>query len=113
MQPSIANNWMLHHNNAPCRKEISVIEFLVTKGISVVPQPHTPLIWVRATFFLKLKFYLNGRHFWTLENIKKAVTGQLKAIPVSDFQHCYKDWKRLQRCVASQGNYFEGGKLDL
>jgi len=44
-----------------------------------------------------------------VENIEKAVTDQLKAIPVSDYQRCYEDWEqRLQRCVASQGNYFEG-----
>ena len=49
-----------------------------------------------------------------VENIKKAVTDQLKAIPVSDFQRCYEEWEqRLWRCVASQGNYFEGDKLDV
>ena len=48
-----------------------------------------------------------------VENIKKTVTDQLKAIPVSDYQCCYKDWERLRRFVASQGNYFEGDKLDL
>ena len=49
-----------------------------------------------------------------VENIEKAVTDQLKAIPVSDFQRCYKEWEQcLQRCVASQGNYFEEDKLDL
>ena len=49
-----------------------------------------------------------------MENIEKAVTDQLKAIPVSDYQRCYQDWEQhLRRCVASQGNYFEGDKLDL
>ena len=48
-----------------------------------------------------------------VENIKKAVTDQLKAIPVSDFQRCYEEWERLRRYVASQENYFEGDKLDL
>jgi len=49
-----------------------------------------------------------------VENIEKAVTEQLKAIPVSDYQRCYEDWEqRLRRCVAFQGNYFEEDKLDL
>ena len=48
-----------------------------------------------------------------VENTEKAVTDQLKAILVSDYQRCYEDWERLWRCVASQGNYFEGDKLDL
>jgi len=107
---------MLHHDNAPCHTAISVIEFLCKKGIPVVPQPpYSPDIspW---DFFLfpKLKFRLKGRHFVTVENIQKAVTDQLKAIPVSDYQRCYKEWEqRLWRCVASQGNYFEGNRLDL
>ena len=36
---AIADNWMLHHDNAPCHTAISVIEFLAKKGIPVVPQP--------------------------------------------------------------------------
>ena len=34
--------------------------------------------------------------------------------PHEDFQHCYREWEqRLRRCVASQGNYFEGNNVDL
>jgi len=39
VRPSITNNWMLHHDDAPCHMEISVIEFLAKMGIPVVPQP--------------------------------------------------------------------------
>ena len=69
---------------------------------------------MRLFLFPKLKFHLKGRHFGTVENIENAVTDQLKAIPVSDYQRCYEEWEQcLRRCVASQGNYFEGDKLDL
>jgi len=93
-----------------------VIEFLAKKDIPVVPQPPYSPDLSRCDFFLfpKLKFYPKGRHFGTVENIEKAVTDELKAILVSDFQRCYKEWEqRLRRCAASQGNYFEGDKLDL
>ena len=116
MRPSIADNWMLHHDNAPCHTATSVIEFLAKKGIPVVPQPpYSPdLSLCDFLLFPKLKFHLKGRHFGTVENIEKAVTDQLKAILVSDYQRCYEEWEqRLRRCVASQGNYFEGDKLDL
>ena len=114
MRPSIANNWMLHHDNAPCHMAISVIDFLAKKGISVVPQPSYSPDMSPCDFFPKLKFHLKGRHFGMVENIEKAVTDQLKAIPVSDFQRCYGEWEQcLRRCVASQGNCFEGDKLDL
>jgi hypothetical protein len=48
-----------------------------------------------------------------VENIEIAVTDQLKVILISDFQRCYEEWEHLWRCVASEGNYFEGDKLDL
>jgi hypothetical protein len=48
-----------------------------------------------------------------VENSKTAVTDQQKAILVSNFQRCYKEWERLRRCVASEGKYFEVDKLDL
>jgi len=75
VRPSIADNWMLHHN-APCHTAISVIEFLAKKGIPVVPQPPYPPDLSPCDFFLfpKLKFHLKGRHFGTVENIEKAVT---------------------------------------
>jgi len=59
------------------------------------------------------------RHRW-VDNIRMDLQEvgcgymQLKAIPPSDYQRCYEEWEqRLRRCVASQGNYFEGDKLDL
>ena len=39
VRTSIADNWMLHHDNAPCHTAKPVIEFLAKKGIPVVPQP--------------------------------------------------------------------------
>jgi hypothetical protein len=107
---------MLHHDNAPCHTAISVIEFLAKKGIPVVPQPPYSSNLSPCDFFLflKLKFYLKGRHFGMVVNIETAVTDQLKAILVSNFQRCYEEWEqRLRRCVVSKGNYFEGDKLDL
>ena len=116
MRRSIADNWMLHHDNAPCHMTINVIAFLAKKCILVVLQPtYSPdLSPCDFVLFRKLKFHLKGRHFGTVENIEEAVTDQLKEIPVSDYQRCYEEWEQcLRRCVASQENYFEGDKLDL
>jgi len=64
--------------------------------------------------FSWLKAHLKGRHFGTFDNIQRRVTDELKGIPAETFQHCYEEWKqRLRRCVAAQGNYFEGDNLDL
>ena len=73
VRPSIANNWMLHHDNAPCHMVISVIEFLAKKGIPVVPQPlYSPdLSPCDFLLFPKLKFYLKGLYFRMGETLKK------------------------------------------
>jgi len=68
----------------------------------------------QAIATIKLKFHLKGRHLGTVDNIQKVMTDQLRAHPHEDFQHCYREWKqRLRWCVASEGNYFEGDKIDL
>jgi transposase len=89
---------------------------LAEKNIPVVPQPPYSPDLSRYDFFLfpPLKNHLKGRHFCTLDNVQKIVTDELKGIPVEAFQHCHEQWKqRLRRCVAAQGNYFEGDDLDL
>ena len=112
VRPEIADTWMLYHDNAPCHTSISVNEFVANKGISVVPlPPYSPDLSPCDFFtFPKLKFDLKGRHFGTVDNIQKVVRTLLH----EDFQHCYREWEqRLRRCVASQGNYFEGDNVDL
>jgi len=111
VRPNIKNTWVLYHDNAPCHTAISINQFLATKNIPVAPQPPYSPDLRPCDFFLfpRIKIHLKGRHFGILENIQSSVTDELKAIPVTEFQNCYKQWKhRLQRCVDSQGNYFEG-----
>ena len=77
----------------------------------MVPQPSYSPDLSPWDFFLfpKLKERLKGRHWKTMQNNEK-----LEAISFNEFQHCYEKWEqRLQRCVASQGDYFEGDKQDL
>ena len=116
VRPGIARTYMLHHDNAPCHTAVSINEFLTVKSIPVVPQPSCLLDLSPCDFFLflRLKNHLKGRHFGTLDNIQKSVTDELKGIPAEALQHCYKQWKQhLHRCVAAQGNYFEGVNFDL
>jgi len=107
---------MLHHEDTPCHTAVSINEFLAEKNIHVIPQPpYSPdLSHCDFFLFLRLKNHLKGRHFGTLNNIQKIVTDELKGIQAEAFQHCYEQWKKcLRRCVAAQGNYFEGDNLDL
>jgi hypothetical protein len=64
--------------------------------------------------FPNLKFHLKVSHFVTEDNMQNVVTDQLRARPHEDFQHCYLEWKHLlQRCVDSQGNYFEEHVINI
>ena len=57
VRSNIADNWMLHHDKAPCHTALSVTEFLHSEDIPVVPQP--PFTWPQPLwlfpFFLNLK----------------------------------------------------------
>jgi len=63
------------------------------------------------TFFLfpKIKEILKGRHFDDIDDIRINTTAALKAIPQNQFQNYFEGWaRRWHRCIASQGDYFEG-----
>ncbi|GFV88179.1 putative transposase [Trichonephila clavipes] len=97
-------------------EHLQLNRLLVSKNILVAPQPPYSPDLSPCDFFLfpKLKNHLKRHHFGTLENIQRAVTDQLKAIPISEFHQCYEEWKeRLQRCVASKGSHFEGENVEL
>ena len=82
----------------------------------MAPQPHYSPDLSPCDFFLfpKLKNHLKRTYFETVKNTQTAVIDQLKAIPVLEFKHCYEEWKKhLQRCVASEGSYFEGDNIKL
>jgi hypothetical protein len=41
-------------------------------------------------------------------------TALLKALKEDDFQGCFNQWKwRWDKCIASEGKYFEGDKNDV
>jgi len=59
-----------------------------------------------------LKLKLKGHRFGTIEQIQKTVTDNLNTLTENDFQYCYEQWKkRWNRCVSSQGSYFEGDHM--
>jgi len=101
----------LHHDNAPAHTALSVREFLATKQITVLEHPAYSPDLAPIDFFLfpKLKKILKERHFDHIDYISNNTTVALKAIPQNQFQNCFEGWtRRWHRCIASQGEYFEG-----
>ena len=110
----IVNMWFLHHNNVPSHTSFTVREFLAQHNITMLPHPLYSPDLVPCDFFLfpKLKTHLKGHHFGTVENVQAAATRALNNISSEDFLHCYEEWQQhWNRCIRSQGAYFEGDKL--
>jgi hypothetical protein len=55
--------------------------------------------------FRKLKNALKGQRYADIPGIQGNVTTLLRGIPENDFQQWHH---RLTKCIASQGEYFEG-----
>jgi len=110
----IANTWFLHHDNAPRHTSFAVREFLAQHNITTLPHPPYSPDLAPCDFFLfpKLNPHLKGHHFGTIENLQAAATRALNSISSEDFFHCYEEWQqRWNRCIRTQGAYFEGDKL--
>jgi transposase len=82
-----------------------VQNFLVKHQIPQVAQPpYSPDVVPYDFLFPKIKM-LKGNSFQEMEMIKRNVMKQLLAIPNSQFQKCFEQWKdRWKKCVLSEGD---------
>jgi len=65
--------------------------------------------WRKLVLSLRPRDVLRGKRFADVEEVKKKTTEALKGITLKEFQDCFKKLKtRLDRCIASNGQYFEG-----
>ncbi len=98
--------WCLLHDNAPSHNALFIRQFLAKKNVTVLHHPPYSPDLAPADYFLfpRLKIHLKGHRFHDVSAIQKAVTCDLKVIPVSDFAHALH---RLADC--SQQWVDEGG----
>jgi hypothetical protein len=84
-------------------RALSMREFLASKQITVLEHPLYSLDLALSDFFVPDD---KG-------NIERKAAA-LKAIPQNQFQNCFEGWTRCwHRCIASQGEYFEGEHSDI
>jgi len=106
-----AGNWLLHDDNAPSHRSLVTREFLAHNSIITLPHPaYSPDLapW-DFFFFPKMKLQLKGRRFDRVEEIQRESKNVLGTLREQDFQHAFQQWQRCwDRCVVSQGDYFEG-----
>ena len=98
--------------SAPAQTELSVQQFLTKNGMT----PRAPPSLVTRSqscpkqfFLLLLKKVLKGKRFADVEDRKQTPAEALKGIKIKSSKTCFEQWKKhLDRCVASNGEYFEG-----
>ncbi|KZC11442.1 hypothetical protein WN55_03031 [Dufourea novaeangliae] len=57
---------------------------------------------------------MRGRHWDDVETIKHETTRLLKSLTSEDFQECFQQWqRRWDKCISTNGEYFEGDKIDV
>ncbi|KAJ4445099.1 hypothetical protein ANN_06898 [Periplaneta americana] len=90
-----ANNWHLHHDNAPAHSSQLIHTFLAKHGITTVRQPPYSPDLAPCDFWLfpKLKTPLKGSRFGSREEIMRNAMMELNTIPKEDFQRCFRQWK--------------------
>jgi hypothetical protein len=87
---------------------------LAKHSIPVVPYlPCSPDLAPCDFFFPRLKSTLKGKRFQDIAEIQLNTTWQLQAIPKQAYQPCIERWKdRWNRCIQSEGSYFEGDNFE-
>jgi hypothetical protein len=86
--------------------------FMTNINMAIVPHPPflPDLAPCDFALFPKLKMKLKGRSFETVSGIQRKSQVVLDSIKENDFHGNFEEWKKLwNRCIRSQGDYFEGG----
>ena len=104
-------NLIIHHDNAPAHRSFKVSQFLAKNNMTVIPHPpYSPnLAPCDFCLFPKLKLWMKGQRFDTIEEVQEELQRVLDTIPKRDFQGCFQAWqKRWDHCIRAKGEYFEG-----
>lgn len=104
-------SWALLHDNARPHTALVVQQFLAAKGVVTINHPPYSPDLSPPDFFLfpRLKLALKGQRFADISDIQSNVTAELKAIPKEAYAKSFWDlYSRSQKCIAINGDYFEG-----
>ena len=85
-------NWLLHHDNAPAHTSLVVREFLTKKNTTTVPHPaYSPdLAPCDCYVFPKMKLWLKGRRFVSIEEVQAESQQVLNTLTPADFTECFQ-----------------------
>jgi len=99
--PDIATTWILHHDNVPSYTSLAVKKFLAQKNIFPHPPYSSDLAPCDFFLFPKIKTYLKGHHFGTVQNVQSTATKALNSLSHEDFLHCNEEWQLRSESLCS------------
>ena len=104
-----SGQWYFHHDNAPVHNSrLFVTDYLTKRDIKTVPHPPYSSDLAPCDFWLFPK--LRGCRYKTIEEMKEAVMKIINTLTQEDFHGAFqKLLKRYHKCIATGGDYFEGG----
>jgi len=91
----------------------SLSKFLTNNETNTIQQPSNSPDMALCGFFLfdRVKKPLRGTRFNSRKEVMEKSKTALMAIP-TEFQKCFESWiKRWHKCVAVDGEYFEGDNI--
>ena len=110
-RPELKGTWVLHHNNARPHVAKVVQDWLVNKGVRVMPHPPYSPDLAPCDFWLfpQLKKSLRGQQFCSDDEVVNTVHAFVNSVPQAEFQKTIKSkWiERMQQCIRVEGRYFE------
>ena len=89
---------------------VSFQKFLAKNGMTPMCSPILILRSQTFILFPLMKKVLKGKCFANVEEVKQKTSEAVNfSIKIDKFKSCFEQWnKRLNRCIASNGKYFEG-----
>jgi hypothetical protein len=110
------NDWILHHDNDPAHKALSVKQFLPQISITKIKHsPYSPYLAPNDLLpFPKIKSSLKGTIVAGYWRHPINVTVALKDVPQQEFQKCLQQWQhRWARYVGAQGGVLRRWHLSV
>ncbi|GFY34097.1 hypothetical protein TNCV_4983001 [Trichonephila clavipes] len=85
---------------------LNVFEKIVTKYLSKSLRLHTGRHRLKVSIHRKRPQLRQGSRFVSSDEVKVTSLEALREVAKNGFQKLYKRW---QKCIVTQGDYFEGG----
>ncbi len=108
------HNMVLHHDNAPAHRATHTIACLMETNMETLDQPpYSPdLAPCNLFLFPRLKSLLRSCRFRDVESLQEEVTRILHhVISPAEYHNAMVELREhWRKCVAAQGNYFEGAR---